>query len=322
MGTTAFLLATEPVGPSHRAAVGMSVFYFFSAGIIGIAALAAALPFSWRALYVASSLPTLAFVVLVLPFLSESPRWYLIRRRPEDALRVLRSIAKANSRPFPNNVSLVLDSGETEDNVSSSIVDVIRSQVTRPRLVLSVITSFFCSLVYYGLTLNAVNLDTDLYMSVIINSAAEMPAFTIATFLIGRFGRRWLTVSTMWFSGAFCVAGAAAAVAVVRMGCGVIGIFAIAATYNLLLVYTSELFPTTVRNAALGCVQQAEQVGAVVAPMVVVMGGRAPFLILGVCGLVGGALALYMPETRDQHMYDTMAGMEDGEKEAVAELLA
>ncbi|KAG0499453.1 hypothetical protein HPP92_004144 [Vanilla planifolia] len=328
MGTTAFVLATEPIGPSRRAAAGMSVFYFFSAGIVAVAAFAAAFPTSWRALYVASSLPTLAFVVLVLPFLSESPRWHLIRRRPADALRILHSIARANSRRFPENVTLVLDceksAGEDgDDDVSTSIIDVIRSKLTRSRLVISVITSFFCSVVYYGLTLNAANLGTNLYLSVAVNSVSEMPAFTIATFLMGRFGRRVLTVGTMWFSGAFCIAAAAVSsggsgvLALARMAFGVLGIFGIAATYNLLLVYTAELFPTTVRNTALGCVQQAEQIGAVVAPMVVVMGGRMPFVVFGACGIIGGFLAFYLPETSNQPLYDTMAGMEDGEKTRV-----
>lgn len=317
MGTTAFLLATEPIGPSRRAAAGISVFYFFSAGLIAIALLAAGLPSSWRALYLASSLPTLAFVLLVLPFLSESPRWHLIRRRPEASLRILRSIAASNSRPaIPANVALVLDRGARDEaEISSSILDVVRSRVARPRLILSVVTSFFCSVVYYGLTLNAANLDTNIYLSVTVNSVSELPAFTIAAFLIGRFGRRRLTAGTMWLSGAFCVAGAAADGGVARMCCGVMGIFGIAATYNLLLVYTAELFPTAVRNSALGCVQQAEQMGAVVAPMVVVMGGGATLFAFGVCGVFGGFLALYIPETLDQPLYDTLAGMEDGEKD-------
>lgn len=48
MGTTAFVLVTEPVGPSRRAAAGMSVFYFFSAGIVVLATIAYFFPSSWR----------------------------------------------------------------------------------------------------------------------------------------------------------------------------------------------------------------------------------------------------------------------------------
>lgn len=100
---------------------------------------------------------------------------------------------------------------------------------------------------------------------------------------------------------------------VVRMGCGVMGIFGMAGTYNLLFIYTMELFPTVVRNAALGCATQAAQMGAILAPFVVVMGGGVPFAVFGVCGIVGGALTFYLPETLHRPLYDTMAGMEDGE---------
>lgn len=274
-------------------------------------------PQPWRALYVASSLPTLAFVIFILPFLSESPRWYLIRRKPHEALEVMRAITKANGRTLAENASLVLDD---EQDVSSSILDVIRLPLTRWRLFLSVAISFFCSIVYYGLTLNVTNLDTNLYLSVIINSASELPAFTLATFLIQRIGRRPLAIGTMWFSGTFCIAaalmgGGSGMLSLARMVCGVLGIFAIAATYNLLLVYTAELFPTTVRSAALGCIQQAEQVGAVVAPLVVVLGKSLPFAVFGACAMVGGVLSFYLPETSNMPLYDTIAGMEQGKSQ-------
>ncbi|EHA8589474.1 Organic cation transporter protein [Cocos nucifera] len=326
MGTTAFVLATEPVGPAYRATAGMSVFYFFSTGIIALTAIAYLFPSSWRTLYLITTLPTLFFIVAILPFISESPHWYLIRRKPEKALEIMRSISKKNGRFLPDRVSLVLDCDKSHSNtnniadvaISGSIIDVIRSSLTRWRLVLSTIISLFCSVTYYGLTLNVVNLKTNLYISVVINSVCELPAFTLATILLERFGCRKLVIGTMWFGGAFCMAGSLmggdGAMAVGRMVCSVLGIFGISATYNLLLVYTTELFPTTVRNAALGCIQQAEQIGAVVAPMVVVMGQGLPLMVFGLCGIVGGVMSFYLPETFNQPLYDTMAGMEDGEK--------
>lgn len=99
-----------------------------------------------------------------------------------------------------------------------------------------------------------------------------------------------------------------------RLACGVVGIFGMAATYNLLFIYTAELFPTAVRNAALGCTSQASQMGAILAPLVVVLGERVPFALLGVSGLVGGFLVFCLPETKNKPMYDTMAGLEEGEK--------
>ncbi|KAF8649341.1 hypothetical protein HU200_064336 [Digitaria exilis] len=338
VGVLAFVLATEPIGPNRRGAAGMSTFYFFSGGIAALAGLAALFPRSWRALYVVTSLPSLAFVVAVAPFVSESPRWYLVRRRADDALRVVRAIAEANGRSVPEDVTLRLDDedGDEEgkkgggygDDESAaarsstpsggSIVDVFRSPTTRVRLMLSVLINLLASVVYYGLSLNVVNLKTNLYVTVVVNSLAEMPAYLLTALLLDSFGRKPLAIGTMLLSGLFCTAGSLIAGAgimrVVRMACGVVGIFGMAATYNLLFIYTAELFPTVVRNAALGCTAQAAQMGAIVAPLVVVLGERVPFAVFGASGIVGGMLVFYLPETMNKPLYDTMAGLEEGEK--------
>ncbi|KAL5213590.1 hypothetical protein ABZP36_002742 [Zizania latifolia] len=326
VGLCSFVLATEPVGPSRRGAAGMSTFYFFSGGIAALAGIAALFPSSWRMLYVVTSVPSIVFVVAVLPFVSESPRWFLVRRRADDAMRVIRAIAHGNGRSVPDDVTLKLDD-EGDDSVggdknldssSGSIIDVFRSRTTRFRLVLSVVINLLASVVYYGLSLNVVNLKTNLYVSVVVNSLAELPAYLLTALLLDSLGRKPLAIGTMLLSGVFCSAGSlvagAGAMRVVRLACGVVGIFGMAATYNLLFIYTAELFPTAVRNAALGCTSQASQMGAILAPLVVLLGERVPFALFGVSGLVGGMLVFCLPETKNKPMYDTMAGLEEGEK--------
>jgi len=225
VGVLAFVLATEPVGPARRGAAGMSTFYFFSGGIAALAGVAALVPGSWRTLYVVTSLPSLAFAVAVVPFVSESPRWYLVRRRPDDALRVIRAIAAANGRTVPDDLTLKLDDEDEDDeeedkqaaaaavqarsssSSGGSIVDVFRSRTMRVRLVLSVLINLLTAVVYYGLSLNVVNLKTNLYVSVVANSLAEMPAYLLTALLLDRFGRKPLAIGTMLLSGVFCTAG-------------------------------------------------------------------------------------------------------------------
>lgn len=252
-------------------------------------------------------------------------------------MKIMNSIAKSNGKNrVPEGVTLALDEETKSDNtsnnenptsknaVSGSLIDVIKSPITRIRLFLAVAINFLCAVVYYGLSLNVVNLETNLYISVLLNAVAEMPAFTITAILLDKFGRKPLAIGTLCFSGLFCFLGSlvgnrvVGAWKVVRMVCGVLGIFGMAGTYNLLFIYTAELFPTVVRNAALGCATQASQMGAILAPFVVVLGGALPFAVFALCGIVGGIHAFYLPETLNRPLYDTMAGMEDGEKETDA----
>ncbi|XP_062077848.1 organic cation/carnitine transporter 4 [Humulus lupulus] len=331
VGLCAFVLATEPIGPSKRGTAGMSTFYFFSTGIALLSLIAYIFP-TWRALYIASSIPSFLFLGLVIPFVSESPRWYLVRGKVTEAMKIMNSIAKSNGKELPEGVTLGLDedsnNNSTSENenttsrneVSGSLIDVVRSPVTRYRLFLAVAINFLCSVVYYGLSLNVVNLNTNLYITVALNAVSEMPAFTITAILLDKFGRKPLAIGTLWFSGLFCFLGSLVRNDVVgvrkvlRMVCGVLGIFGVAGTYNLLFIYTAELFPTVVRNAALGCATQAAQMGAILAPFVVVLGGAFPFAVFAVCGIVGGIHAFYLPETLNRPLYDTMGGMESGEK--------
>lgn len=243
----------------------------------------------------------------------------------------MHSIAKSNGNHLPDGVILALDEEANNSSdyeqleinkeaISGSLVDVVRLKITRICLFLVVAINFLCSVVYYGLSLNVVNLETNLYLNVILNAVAEIPAFTITAVLLDRFGRKPLAIGTLWFSGVFCLLGSLVRGVgiwkVVRMVCGVLGIFGMAGTYNLLFIYAAELFPTVVRNAALGCATQAAQMGAILAPFVVVLGGGLPFLVFGVCGTVGGILAFYLPETLNRPLYDTMAGMEEKESTA------
>ncbi|CAH9119827.1 unnamed protein product [Cuscuta epithymum] len=325
-GLCAFVLATEPVGASKRGVAGMSTFYFFSSGIAILSGIAYLFK-TWRSLYIASSIPSILFVFLILPFIEESPRWCLIRGKVDAAMRIMKNIAKSNGKHLPENVQLVLDSEVNKDyltddessvkGISGSLFDVMRLPLTRTRLFVAVTINFTMATVYYGLSLNAVNLGTNLYMNVALNAVAEMPAYFFTAILLDKVGRKPLTIGTHWFSGIFCLAGSLmkgyGTWKVIRMVCGVLGIFGMAGTYNLLFIYTVELFPTTVRNAALGCTTQASQFGAILSPLIVVLGGGIPFAIFGAFGICGGFLGFFLPETLNKPLYDTMDGMQERE---------
>ncbi|XP_049414890.1 organic cation/carnitine transporter 4-like [Solanum stenotomum] len=325
-GLCAFVLSTEPVGQSWRGVAGMSTLYLYSTGIVVVSAIAYFIQ-PWRSLYIASSIPSLIFVIFVLPFLHESPRWYLVRGKVDEAMKIMQKIAVSNGKQnIPYDVVLALDSEVSKDDIpnsqfnikKASILDVIRSPVTRIRLFVAVATNFFCSIVYYGLSLNAVNLGTNLYLNVALNSVSEMPAYLLTSLVLDRIGRKPLAIGTMWFSAIFCLVGSLLKSTdetwkIVRMVCGLLGIFGISGTFNLLLVYGMELFPTVVRNAALGCSKQAVSLGAILAPIIVVLGGGVPFAVFGACGIIGGFLVMYLPETLNKPLYDTMDGLQEAE---------
>ena len=76
------------------------------------------------------------------------------------------------------------------------------------------------------------------------------------------------------------------------------------------------MFPTEVRNTALGTCSMVARLGSLVAPYIASLGsyesyGYLPFLIFGVATLLGGSTAIILPETLGR---DLPVTIEDAEQ--------
>ncbi|ERN14916.1 hypothetical protein AMTR_s00032p00185090 [Amborella trichopoda] len=105
VGTSALVLSTELVGRRWREEVGTIGFFCFTIGFLSLPTMAYFTQnSSWRVLYLMVSLPTFFYSILVHFFVKESPRWLLVRGRKEEALKVLRSMARLNGKSLDFNI--------------------------------------------------------------------------------------------------------------------------------------------------------------------------------------------------------------------------
>ena len=87
------------------------------------------------------------------------------------------------------------------------------------------------------------------------------------------------------------------------------GKFAVSAAFSLVFVYCAELFPTSVRNLAVGLSSTAARVGGVAAPAVVLLGTvdkQLPTLVFASAALLSGAYCCTLPETRGRPSPETI----------------
>jgi len=77
----------------------------FGVGAVFVAGLAWALVpvFGWRWLVRLAAILGVP-VLIALPFIPESPRFYVLRQRPEDALAAVRRVAQVNEQPLPRGI--------------------------------------------------------------------------------------------------------------------------------------------------------------------------------------------------------------------------
>ncbi|KAG8237651.1 hypothetical protein J437_LFUL017560 [Ladona fulva] len=94
----------------------------------------------------------------------------------------------------------------------------------------------------------------------------------------------------------------------------VIGVISSSVTFSTLYLYSGELFPTVVRNSAMGIASMFARIGSMGAPFIATLGIYAeyyPPLIFGGLSMCGALLFLLLPETIGKQLPDTI---EDGEK--------
>ena len=86
-----------------------------------------------------------------------------------------------------------------------------------------------------------------------------------------------------------------------------VGKFGASAAFAIVFVYTAELFPTPLRNSALGLCSTMARIGGIGAPIVAgALGQRMPFVVMGVPALIGGVMACWLPETAGKELPDTL----------------
>ncbi len=69
------------------------------------------------------------------------------------------------------------------------------------------------------------------------------------------------------------------------------------AIFQLIFLYTAELFPTLIRNTALGFSSTASGLGSIGAPFVIGLGGIIPMIVMGSLAILGGLTGILLPET-------------------------
>ncbi|ONK74851.1 uncharacterized protein A4U43_C03F10780 [Asparagus officinalis] len=311
VGTSALVLSTELVGKRWRDRVSVIGFVLFTSGFLSLPAIAYFnRGSSWRNIYLWTSIPSFCYIILICFLVNESPRWLFVRGRKNEAIDTLKSIAKSNGY-FINTSFSNLHIAEEKWNVDlySALRILYQKKWAFKRLTTVMIVGFGVGMVYYGMPLNLANLGSNLYLSVTINALVELPSTLIALFLIDRISRIHSILILTAISGITSIACVLLAAGGWKMAMEVVSYFSACTAFTLLLIYSIELFPTSVRNSAISMVRQALVFGGVFAPLLVAEGRKRRFLSFGVFGLVIACCGMFvssLPETRGRGLTDTM----------------
>ncbi|MCY0898194.1 MAG: MFS transporter [Firmicutes bacterium] len=266
----------------------------------------------WRVAFLLGTLPAL-YVLYLRRGIPESPRFLLRTGRSAEARRVMslvqgREIAAAD---------LLGPSAVTRPRLS-----VLFQPVFRRRTAMLWILWVGMNFAYYGMFLWLPSVLVDRGFSLVnsfgytlIVTAAEIPGYLSAAWLIDRFGRKPVLVSYIFLTAVFAALfGHAAGVAgVLWFGC-LLGFFNLGA-WGTTYAYTTEQYPTLVRGTGAGWAMGVGRIGGIVGPTIVgaLLASRVPVgTVFGIFTLVlivvAGMVLILGRETRHHTMADIEVG--------------
>ncbi|KAH8363598.1 hypothetical protein KR084_011914 [Drosophila pseudotakahashii] len=318
----AYVIALEMVGSSYRLFAGVAMQMFFSVGFMLTAGFAYFIH-DWRWLQIALTLPGLLFICYYW-LIPESARWLLLKGRQEEAFVIIKKAAKENRVQIPSEIyeQLVDEVAEKkkQDELTASqppatVFDLLRFPNLRRKTLLIFFDWFVNSGVYYGLSWNTNNLGGNQLVNFMISGAVEIPGYVLLLFTLNRWGRRSILCGTMMIAGVSLLATifVPSDMNWLLIACSMIGKLAITSSYGTIYIFSAEQFPTVVRNVGLGASSMVARVGGILAPYLKLLGEIWPPLPLIICGalsLTAGLLSLFLPETLNKPMPETI---EDGE---------
>lgn len=318
---TGFVLTMELVGPSRRTACGVLFQLAFATGFMLVAVWGAVLKDRmWlQIVYGLHSAVLLGHWWLM----DESPRWLWAHGRAAEAIIIVQGGLKVNGSNVNVDAARLISRSkvqqETKEEKSHGTLDLFRTPNLRKKSLNICLNWFANSIAYYGLALNMGNLVGSPFLMLFLSGVLEIPSYILIIFTMDRTGRRCMISTFMMIGGLCCICAAAitgttgnlAAVATVTIV--LVGKGCIAGSFAVVYNYTAELFPTVVRNTALGIGSMCARLSGALTPMIFLLDSldsRIPAVLFGFIALVAGFLALYLPETVNQPMPETI---EDGE---------
>eukprot|EP00092_Neocalanus_flemingeri_P015702 GFUD01016996.1.p1 GENE.GFUD01016996.1~~GFUD01016996.1.p1 ORF type:complete len:560 (-),score=145.92 GFUD01016996.1:221-1900(-) len=312
---TVFVLGIEIVGKSKRVFCGVVIEYFFVLGEILLAVVAWYFK-DWRKIQFVCVIPGILFFSYYF-LLPQSIRWLVLNGKYSKAQEELKKIAKGNKVPLPTDQELQLfkkidtDSGNNSNN--ESLLDLLKSPVLICRLLNVFLNWTVITMIYYGLSMNAASLAGDIFVNFALLSMAEIPGYTLSYLGMTYLGRRITLASSLLIGGVSCLLSSFLPPSYVTFHTVLFlsGKFGATAAFGTTYLYTSELFPTRVRNACVGLSSMMGRLGAIVSPYVARLGVLTgivwlPMAVFAAAAIVSGSLTLLLPETKGKALPRTI----------------
>ncbi|XP_011927460.1 PREDICTED: solute carrier family 22 member 7 isoform X1 [Cercocebus atys] len=310
-------LELEWLDVEHRTVAGVLSSTFWTGGVM-LLALVGYLIRDWRWLLLAVTLPC-APGILSLWWVPESARWLLTQGHVKEAHRYLLHCARLNGRP-------VCEDSLSQEAVSKvaaeervvrrpSYLDLFRTPRLRHISLCCVVVWFGVNFSYYGLSLDVSGLGLNVYQTQLLFGAVELP-FKLLVYLSVRHAGRRLTQAGTLLGTALALGTRLLVSSDMKSWSTVLAVMGKGfseAAFTTVYLFTSELYPTVLRQTGMGLTALVGRLGGSLAPLAALLDGvwlSLPKLVYGGIALLAAGTALLLPETRQAQLPETIQDVE------------
>uniref|UniRef100_A0A3B4G6H2 Solute carrier family 22 member 5-like n=1 Tax=Pundamilia nyererei TaxID=303518 RepID=A0A3B4G6H2_9CICH len=306
----AFVLGAEILSPYVRTVYTTAgVNLFFAGGYM-------LLPFfgffirDWRMLLLGISLPGFFFVPLWW-FIPESPRWLLSQGRIEEAEAIIRDAAKKNKVEPPSVIFSPLQV-RPFFGCSAREAAVLLKYLGKTKCLICQNT---LTIAYFAVSLNTANLHGNVHFNCFLSALVEIPAYILSWTMFRWCSRRLTLSSSLSMGGLFLLLIQLIPTHLFSLAIALemIGKFAVTTAYSLVYAFTAEIYPTVLRNTALGACSMASRIGSITAPFFIYLRSYSvslPYILMGSLTALAGLLSLLLPESFGMPLPETIDHMQ------------
>ncbi|KAJ8709957.1 hypothetical protein PYW07_009323 [Mythimna separata] len=208
-----------------------------------------------------------------------------------------------------------MDDQNSEGDCKASPLDVFRYPNIRKKFFILTFDWVALGVVYNSMSYNTPNLGVNDYLAFFIGGAVEIPSYFMAWRCMERFGRRWVLCVFMCVGGVACISCILVPESWpwITVTLSMLGRLFTASSFAVFYVLIGELLPTVLRAQAMGAASFISGLGLLAVPYIVhlaVYSRALPLIIMGVLSVMGGITSLFLPETLNQPLPQTL---DDGE---------
>ncbi|XP_078001462.1 organic cation transporter protein-like [Glandiceps talaboti] len=314
---TTQVMIMEMVGLEYRTVCGTLPHLSFGIFYMLLAAIAYLCGGDWRMIHLICGCIWILFLPSIFLF-TDTPMWLMQKHKYDKCTKVLQRFAKYNKTTFPDDYfkeeKKLQQKGKHEvDERSYTLVDLFKSPRLRLRALVMCLNWFSCSFVYYGIALNTDQLGENPYITFALAGFVEIPACLIALWLMKAIGRRLTLCGFAVIGGLALILSVPIEITELSIAVAMLAKLCISGVFALVYVYGLEIYPTVVRNAGMGISSMSARVGSIISPYVMLLSvywTPLPFVVMGGVSVIAGLTVLYLPETRNRKLPETI---EEGE---------